>query len=198
MRKPSKSFFILTFRINGFLLFISLILLLVRVAFKIIESILDTGTSLFLSEYSLFMSKVLGTISNTLDGVIALSIAILLILVVSELVIRMVHDSLANWFYSIWVSFRLRQFLIKQADHKGEGVFKLHQYNKAMRKSIIDVRKKKIAYTIKLPNSVQAQTCILEKKDIIREEISSRFPNYTFSNFERYKHWIRIDGTKIR
>ncbi|MNW41284.1 hypothetical protein D3C74_184180 [compost metagenome] len=198
MRKLDKSFFIRTFHINGFLLFISLILLLVRVPFKMIVSILHTETSSLLTEYSEIMSKVLRSMSNTIDGMIVLSVATLLILVVPELVIRFVQDSLANWFYSIWISFRLRKFLIKKADHEGEGSFKLQQHNKAIRNSIIDVRKKKITYIIKLPNSVQAQKLILETKEILREEISSRFPDYTFSNFERYKHWMRIDGTKIR
>ncbi|MFK0526271.1 hypothetical protein ACINKY_29075 [Paenibacillus illinoisensis] len=195
MKKTGKSFFIRTFRINGFLLFISLILFLVRVPFKMIVSFLHNETSSYLAE---FISKVLGEISNTMDGVIVLSVATLLILVIPELITRIVHDSLANWFNSIWVSFRLRKFLIKQADHEGEGSIKLQQHNKAIRKSIIDIRDKKITYIIKLPNGVQAQKLILETREILREEISSRFPDYTFSNFERYKHWFRIEGTKIR
>ncbi|MEH6931937.1 hypothetical protein [Bacillus sp. JJ783] len=198
MKKTGKSFFIRTFHINGFLLFISLILLLVRVPFKMIESFLHNETSSLMTEYSEIISKVLGSIFNTLDGVIVLSVATMLILVIPELVTRIVQDSLANWFYSIWVSFRLRKFLIRQADHEGEGIFKFKQHNKAIRKSIIDVREKKITYIIKLPNGVQAQKLILETKEILREEISSRFPDYTFSNFERYKHCLRIEGTKIR
>jgi hypothetical protein len=198
MEKIGKSFFIRTFHINGFLLFISLILLLIRVAFKIIEGFFHNETSSFLSEYSEFMSKAVGAISNALDGVIVLSVTTLLILVVSELVLRIVHDSIANWFYSIWVSFRLRKFLMRQADHEGEGTFKLQQHNKAIRKSIIDIRNKKITYLVKIPNDMQAQKLILEAKEILREEISSRFPAYSFSNFERYKHWLKIEGTKIR
>ncbi|GGG23874.1 hypothetical protein [Paenibacillus abyssi] len=87
---------------------------------------------------------------------------------------------------------------MRQADHEGEGIFKLQQHNKAIRKSIIDIRNKKITYLAKLPNDMQAQKLILEAKEILREEISSRFPDYTFSNFERYKHWLTIEGTKMR
>ncbi|WP_179089622.1 hypothetical protein [Paenibacillus odorifer] len=152
----------------------------------------------FLTEYTGIMTKVLGLISNTLDGMILISVATLLILVVPELVLRIVHDSLANWIYSIWVSFRLRKFLMRQADHEGEGIFKLQQHNKAIRKSIIDIKEKKITYFVKLPNDVQAQKLLLESKEILREEISSLFPKFTFSNFDRYKHWLRIEGTKIR
>lgn len=198
MKKTGKSFFIRTFHINRFLLFISLILLLFRVAFKIIESLLNDETSSFLREYSEIMSKVLGSISNTLDGMILLSVGALLILVVPEIITRIVHDSLGNWFNSIWVSFRLRKFLMRQGDHEGEGIFKLQQHNKAIRKSIIDIRNKKITYLAILPNDMQAQKLVLEAKKILREEISSRFPDYTFSNFERYKHWLTIEGTKMR
>ncbi|KAE8561476.1 hypothetical protein [Paenibacillus polymyxa] len=198
MRKPSKSFFIRTFRINGLLIFISLILLLIRVPLKMIESFLHNETSSLLKEYSEFMSKLLGGISNTLDGVIVLSVSTLLLLVVPELVTRIINDSLANWFSSIWVSLRLKKFLIRQADHEGEGVFKIQQHNKSIRKSVIDIRNKKITYLVELPNDMQAQKLILEAKEILREEISSRFSEYTFSNFERYKHSLRIEGTKVR
>ncbi|MFT8927805.1 MAG: hypothetical protein ABF969_00575 [Sporolactobacillus sp.] len=198
MKKSGKSYFIRTFHINGFLLFTTILLLLVRVPFKMIEIFWGNQTSPVLAEYSKIMAKVLGTISNTLDGMIVFSVGTLLILVVPELVTRIIQDSLTNWFYSIWVSFRLRKFLIRQADHEGEGIIKLQQHNKAIRKSIIDVRKNKITYIAKLPNDVQAQKLILDTKEILREEISSRFPDYTFSNFERYKHWLRIEGTKMR
>ncbi|TWO90220.1 hypothetical protein [Bacillus velezensis] len=198
MKKSDKSYFIRTFHINGFLLFTSMLLVLVRVPFKMIEVFLQNETSPSLTEYSKIMAKVLGAISNTLDGVIVLSVGTLLILIVPELITRIVQDSLANWFYSIWVSLRLRKFLTRQADHEGEGIFKLQQHNKAIRKSIIDVRKKKITYIAKLPNDVQAQKLILDTKEILREEISSLFPDYTLSNFERYKHWLRIEGTKMR
>ncbi|MDD3415716.1 MAG: hypothetical protein PHY47_17200 [Lachnospiraceae bacterium] len=144
------------------------------------------------------MTRVLVKISHTLDGVIVLSVVVLLILVVPELVNRITEDSLKNWFYSIWVSFRLRKFLVRQADHEGEGILKFQQHNKSIRKSIIDIRNRNITYFVKLPNDMQAQKLILDMKGILHDEITSRFPNYSFSSFERYKHWMRIDGTKMR
>jgi len=198
MGKTGMSYFMRTFHINGFLLFTIMLLVLARFPFKMIEVFLKIETSPSLTEYSKIIAKVLGAISNTLDGLIVLSVGILLIFLVPELITRIVQDSLVNWFYSIWISFRLRKFLIIQADHEGEGISKLQQHNKAIRKSVIDVRKKKITYIAKLPNNVQAQKLILEIKEILREEIASHFPDYTLSNFERYKHWLRIEGTKIR
>lgn len=196
--KKGKSYFIRTFHINEVLLPILMLLTLVRVTFKLLEIFLQHETSTVLVDYSKIMTRVLGEISNALDGTIVLSVGVLLILVVPELVTRIAQDSLKNWFYSIWVSFRLRKFLVRQADHVGEGVFKLQQHNKSIQKSIIDIRNRNITYLVKLPNDVQAQKLILDTKDILHEEVSSRFPDYSFSNFERYKHWMRIDGTKMR
>lgn len=122
MKKSGKSYFFRTFHINVFLPFTSVLLVLVRVPFKMIEVFLQNDTSPFLTEFSKIIAKVWGAISNTLDGMIVLSVGTLLILVVPELITRIVQDSLANWFYSIRVSFRLRKFLTRQADHEGEGI----------------------------------------------------------------------------
>lgn len=196
--KKRKSYFIRTFDINKFILFSLMILILIRAPFKLIELYLQHETTMVLANYSKIMARVLVKISNTLDGVIALSVVVLLILVVPELVNRITEDSLKNWFYSIWVSFRLRKFLVRYTDHEGEGILKFQQYNKSIRKSIIDIRNRNITYLVKLPNDMQAQKLILDMKGILHDEITSRFPDYSFSCFERYKHWMRIDGTKIR
>ncbi|WP_433956864.1 hypothetical protein [Cytobacillus horneckiae] len=194
--KKRKSYFIRTFHINGVLLSILTLLILIRIPFKLLEVFLKHETSTFLADYSKIMTRVLEGFSSMLDGMIALSAGGLLILVVPELITRIAQDSLINWVYSIWVSFRLRRFLVRQADHEGEGIFKLQQHNKSIQKSIIDIRNQNIMYLVKLPNDVQAQKLILDTKDILREEISSHFPDYSFSNFEMYKHWLRINGTK--
>ncbi len=196
--KKRKSYFIRTFYINKFILFSLMILILIRAPFKLIELYLQHETIIVLENYTKIMTRGLVKISNMLDGLIVLSVLVMLILVVPELVNRIAEDSLKNWFYSIWISFRLRKFLGRQADHKSVGILKLQQYNKSIRKSIIDIRNRNITYLVKLPNDVQAQILILNMKDIIHDEITSRFPDYSFSCFERYKHWMRIDGTKMR
>lgn len=37
-----------------------------------------------------------------------------------------------------------------------------------------------------------------EMKDVLYKEIACLFPKYSFSHLERYKHWVKIEGTKIR
>lgn len=196
--KKVNSYFLRTFHINEVILLVLTLLILVRAPLKLIELYLKHETTTVLVEYTKIMTGVFGAISNALDAMMMLSVGALLILVVPELVTRIAKDSLINWVYSIWVSYSLRKFMLRQADHEGEGSFKLQQHNKSIQKSIIDIRNCNITYLVKLPNDVQAQKLILETKEILREEISSRFPDYSFSCFERYKHWMRIDGTKIR
>ncbi|ERH51132.1 hypothetical protein K4A81_03300 [Bacillus velezensis] len=198
MGKPGKSYFVRTFHIIGFLLTSSFLLLLVLVTFMMINAFLHAETSLLLNEYTKFLYKVVDVISKLLEWMNAVSFLLLLILLVPEIVTRISKDSLGNWFKSFWVSYRLRRFLVRQTDHEGEGFLKIQQHNRSIRKSVIDIRNKKITYIVKLPNDMQVQKLILEAKEILREEISSRFPDYTFSNFERYKHWLRIEGTKMR
>lgn len=85
---------------------------------------------------------------------------------------------------------------MNQNEPDGERAFKLQQYNKAIKKSVIDVRNKKITYIIKLPNDFKSQNSIFDIKGILREELSSCFPDYLISNFERNKQWLIIEGTK--
>ncbi|WP_284642054.1 hypothetical protein [Paenibacillus silviterrae] len=196
MGKLGKSYFIRTFHINEFLLMSSILLLLVLVIFKIKGAFLQAERPLF--EYTKFLYKVVDVVSKLLEGMTAVSFLLLIMLVIPEIITRVSKDSLGNWFKSIWVSHRLRRFLVRQTDHEGEGVLKIQQHNKSIRKSVIDIRNKKITYLVKLPNDMQAQKLILDAKEVLREEISSRFPDYTFSNFERYKHWLTVEGTKMR
>lgn len=55
-----------------------------------------------------------------------------------------------------------------------------------------------ITYLAKLPNDLQSHKNFMEIKDVLYGEITNQFPDYSFSQFERYKHWIRMDGSKIR
>ncbi|EMF0270875.1 hypothetical protein [Enterococcus sp. C74] len=193
-----KSYFTRTFHIIGFLLMISILLLAVQVPIKMIGAFLQAETNSSLVEYTKFLFKCMAIISKGLDELNAFTFLLFLLFVLPEIVSRIARDSLVNWVKSFWVSYRLRRFLVRQTDHEGEGKLKIQQHNKAIRNSIIDVRNDSVTFIVKLPNDVQAQKLILDTKEILREEISSRFPNYVFSNFERYKHWLKLEGTNFR
>ncbi|MFT8930226.1 MAG: hypothetical protein ABF969_12920 [Sporolactobacillus sp.] len=87
---------------------------------------------------------------------------------------------------------------MRQTEYEGESETTIEQHNKAIRNSILDIRSDSVVFMIKLPNDFQAQKSISDTKEILREEIASRFPYYVFSNFERYKHWLKLEGTNFR
>ena len=55
-----------------------------------------------------------------------------------------------------------------------------------------------ITYLGKIPNDMQSYKKFEEMKDVLYKEIACLFPKYSFSHLERYKHWVKIEGTKIR
>ena len=64
--------------------------------------------------------------------------------------------------------------------------------------SMIDIRKKNIVCFVKLWNGLQSRRKFDEMKDVLYREITSQFPDYSFSKFENYKHCERLEGTKLR
>lgn len=176
----------------------SLLILVVRIPIKMISEFLQTETNSSFIQYTHFFSMCLEVVSKTLDGLNAVCFLLLLLLVLPELIWRIAKDSPVNCGKSIWVTYRLRRFLARQTEYEGENELTIEQHNKAIKKSILDIRNDNIVFMIKLPNNFQAQKSIMEAKDIIREEITSRFPDCVFSNFERYKHWLKLEGTNFK
>lgn len=123
------------------------------------------------------------------------------ILIVTELVKRLINDSVWNYFKSIYQTFRLRQFL--RQDEKSESVISidnqttvtkvnpiLEQFNQTINKCIVDVRNESVTIFLKYPKSQQAQKLLKDMESHIKEKISSRNPDYYFSSPNR-------DGNKL-
>lgn len=70
------------------------------------------------------------------------------------------------------------------------------KFNRAVRKSCVDVRNDKILAFIKIPSTQQTQKILKELEAQIKEEISSQNPEYIFSNFERVHNQLWLQGTK--
>lgn len=66
-----------------------------------------------------------------------------------------------------------------------------------IQEAIIDIREDTVVFLMKLPNDYQAQKSVIDTRDILREEISNRFPYYVFSNFDRFKNWLQLEGTNF-
>lgn len=92
------------------------------------------------------------------------------------------------------MTYRIRKFLFNDANR----VEKINRKTRIIKTSIIDVRKRRIVYLVKLRNDVQSRKKFDEMKDILHQEITNQFPDYSFSKFERYKQWESLEGTKLR
>ena len=125
---------------------------------------------------------------------IAISLGIILLLVIPELIYRMVKDSLLNWGYSLWMTYRIRNFLFKDTN----CIENTSRKTRIIKISVIDVRKKSIVYLVKLRNDIKFHKKFDEMKDVLYREITNQFPDYSFSKFERYKQWESLEGTKLR
>mgnify|MGYP006055224715 FL=1 len=193
-----KTYFIKTFRINNCLIVTAILSIMVRILLEIMNILLLSDENSNLIDYTQFIKKYVLLFENSLDKTILIVLALLLLLILPELVFRITKDSLLNYIKSDWITFRLRKFLIKQTNYEIEIDSKTQKYNLAIQKAVIDIRNDNILFIIKLPNDHEIQKSITDTTDGLREEISSLFPYYVFSSFERKKHLLILEGTNFR
>ncbi|HGF8210272.1 hypothetical protein NGC16_06220 [Enterococcus hirae] len=193
-----KTYFIKTFRINNCLMGIAILSIMIRFLLEIMSILLLSDANFIFIHYTQFIKKYVLLFGNSLERAILIVIALLLLLILPELVFRITKDSLLNYIKSYWITFRLRKFLIKQTDYDIESDTKIQKHNFAIKKSVIDIRNDNILFIIKLPNDHEIQKSITDTTDGLREEISSQFPYYVFSSFERKKHLLILEGTRFR
>lgn len=193
-----KTYFIKTFRINNCLIITAILSIMVRILLEIMNILLLSDENSNLIDYTQFIKKYVLLFENSLDKTILIVLALLLLLILPELVFRITKDSLLNYIKSYWITFRLRKFLIKQTNYEIEIDSKTQKYNLAIQKAVIDIRNDNILFIIKLPNDHEIQKSITDTTDGLREEISSLFPYYVFSSFERKKYLLILEGTNFR
>ena len=184
-------------------------------------SLLMELLSLLLQLLIFFMSKlILGAkISNLVtlvnQGIIYLnmgslffqniSVALVILtglIVIRELYFRLRYDSLKNLALSTHGTVKLRRFLhyiepLKESeDKKSKDDIIISNYNKAIRKIVIDVDNEELLLYIKLPKEHQAQKMLKDMVSEIKEEISNAYPEYLISIFERHGNSLWLKGTR--
>ena len=184
--KKRKSYFIRTFRINEVMVSGLILFIFIRFPLKFVEKNFLQGKNISLLWYSNIMSEAFEQMIHVVDCVIAISLGVILLLVIPELIHRMVKDSLLNWLYSIWMTYRIRNFLFKDTN----SVENTSRKTKTIKMSVIDVRKRSIVYLVKLRNDMQSRKKFDKMKDLLYKEITNQFTDYSFSKFERYKQCI--------
>lgn len=186
-----------TFRLNGSLLFISVLLLVADIGFKLLGLFLQGQGNISMVKYTQFLYKYVMIIQHGLQQVLIVSILITFVVTLPELITRCMKDSVVNIGRSIWLTSRIRKFLQMRVTHEEEEN-KIFKYNKAVSKAIIDVRNDSVMFLIKVPNDFGIRSMIKDNQDFIREDVAHRLTEYSFSNVIRDKNYIRLEGTRIR
>lgn len=192
--RRKRSYFLRTFRIMEVMIFILLLLCLIRFPLGFIEKEFLSQANGFALPYVKIMREIFEWLINAVELMILVSIGMISLIGIPELVYRIAEDSIMNLLYSIWTTYRIRRFIFNKTNDMESNTVK----SRTIQKSIIDIRKRSITYLAKLPNDLQSHKNFMEMKDVLYGEITNQFPDYSFSQFERYKHWIRMNGTRIR
>ena len=192
--RRKRSYFLRTFRIVEAMILILLVLCLIRFPLGFIEKKFLSQANGGMLPYIEIMREIFECIINALGLMIVVFIGMISLIGIPELVYRITEDSIMNLLYSVWKTYQIRRFIFNKTNDMESNTGK----SRTIQKSIIDIRKRSITYLVKLPNNLQSHKNFIEMKDILYKEITNQFPDYSFSQFERYKHWVRMDGTKIR
>ena len=72
----------------------------------------------------------------------------------------------------------------------------LLRFNKAVRRSVLDVKEQQLVLFVTLPKEAQAQKLLKEHEEQIKEHVASFYPEYIISTFERRKLGLWLIGTR--
>ena len=199
-----KNFFQRTFNITVTLLMYSLFFLCLTIGLRLLQDLMANAQSTYLSHLFEAMKQWASKgeyYTKTLAILLPLIAAVLIII---ELILRLFYDTPINYFKSAYQTIRLVQFL--RQDENSQLAFSidnastvtrfnpiLRKFNRATSKCVVDIRKDSVTIVIKYPRTQQAQKLLRDMEVYIKEEISSRNPDYYFSspNREGNKLWFK-------
>lgn len=202
-----KNFFQRTFNITVTLLMYSLFFLCLTIGLRLLEDLMANAQSTYLSHLFEAMKQWAGKGEYYTKNLAILLPLIALFLITIELILRAIYDKPANYFKSAYQTLRLIQFL--RQDENSQLAFSidnsstvtrfnpiLRKFNRATSKCVVDVRKDSVTIVIKYPKTQQAQKLLRNMESYIKEEISSRNPDYYFSAPDRKGNKLWFKSTK--
>ncbi len=155
------------------------------------------------------LTQVIYYINLITKGLFKISVIFLIIacLFVSiDIFKRIYKDSIFNHFKSVYYTISFRHFLAQSdmtedTSHWDKSDNTKHNpitqnFNKAIKKCVVDVHKDKVMIFVKVPRMQQAQKLLKAMESDIKEEISSRHPEYYFSAPQRIRSRIWYEGQK--
>lgn len=199
-----KTFFQKTYNLISSLLFFGLISFILNFSLNLLVKLFGDFDIPSLDSVILIIQDKLSLIANYTNQIANILLLMAASLTIIEFTQRMISDSILNYFKSVYQTIRLRQFL--RQDEKSESAITidnqttvtkfnpiLKNFNQTVGKAIVDVRKSSVSVFLKYPRTQQAQKLLRDMEAHIKEEISSRNPNYYFSspNREGNKLWFK-------
>lgn len=167
-------------------------------------------SNMLLSYIDVFdLTQVIYYIDLITKGLFKISISLLIIaclFVIIDICKRIHKDSIFNHFKSVYYTISFRHFLAQsdmsedtsywdKSDNTKHNPI-TQNFNKAIKKCVVDVHKDKVRIFIKVPRMQQAQKLLKAMESDIKEEISSRHPEYYFSSPQRIRRHIWYEGQK--
>lgn len=196
-----KSTFLELFRPFCWMFYTTVILLALALALGWTCEQLESGVPIF-AQYAETVTGVAGCVERTrfCSGMLFVMI------VMVEFLSRFKDDDWCITFCSIIQTFRLHQFLRRQDSPVVTAISGVsatadnsrvnRSFNRAVRKSIVDVRLDKTTVLINLPHSQQAQEVFNSIAPSLKEHLSSNLEDYFFSGATRYKNTLVFEGKK--
>ena len=201
-----KTFFQTTYNLNANLIVLALLSFLFKIGINLlIQMIETTKLSGMQGLFTIILDK-LTTLEYYIQLLSFCLTFITFLLIIIEIVQRLSKDSLWNYFKSIYQTSLMRHFL--KQDEKSESMSTienqtvtrinpiLKNFNQSILGCTVDVRKETVTILLLVPRTQQAQRLLKEMEDDIKEEISSRNPNYYFSSSYRKGNKLWFIGTK--
>ena len=202
-----KNFFQRTFNITVMLIRSGLFFLCLTIGLRLLQDLMANAQSTYLSHLFEMMKQWASKgeyYTKTLSILLPLIAAFLIII---ELILRLFYDTPINYFKSAYQTIRLAQFL--RQDENSQLAFSidnsstvtrfnpiLRKFNRATSKCVVDVRRDSVTIVIKYPKTQQAQKLLRDMESYIKEEISSRNPDYYFSAPDRKGNKLWFKSTK--
>ncbi|WP_205399714.1 hypothetical protein [Streptococcus lutetiensis] len=202
-----KTFFQKTYNIIRNLLFLGVINFAFSLAIHWIKKLIDNINIQELYYQIIIVQSKLTICEHITKNIAALSILIASLFIMLELAFRFTNDSILNYFKSVYQTINLRRFLSQDENSKSvisidnqTTITKynpiLKKFNRAISKSTVDIRTETVKVYIKYPKTQQAQKLLRDMEVHIKEEISSRNPNYYFSSSTRAGNKLWFIGNK--
>lgn len=199
-----KTFFQKTYNLTTSLIFFGMVSFIFSFAFNMLIKLFGDFNFPPLYKAIIIFQNKLSLLGYYTKQIASILLIIAISLIILELNQRIISDSILNYFKSVYQTIRLRQFL--RQDEKSESAIMidnqttitkfnpiLKNFNQTVGKATVDVRKSSVSVFLKYPRTQQAQKLLKDMEAHIKEEISSRNPNYYFSspNREGNKLWFK-------